>query len=103
MYLQILLRRRFFIADAPELLQPLRRHTAEADAAGVAQAAHALLGTASNFGARAITEVAERVERSARSGVVDCSGREVRELERAVEILLAELRRELRPAKADDR
>jgi len=90
----------FFIADAPELMQRLARQTAEADAVGVAQAAHALLGTASNFGARAVMEIAERIERSARAGIVDGSGSEVIELERAVEMLLAELRREVRSGDA---
>jgi len=93
----------FFIADAPELMQRLARRTAEADAVGVAHAAHALLGTASNFGARAVTEIAERIERSARAGVVDGSGSDVRALDRAVEMLLAELRREVRSGNAAER
>jgi HPt (histidine-containing phosphotransfer) domain-containing protein len=51
-----------FCHDAPNLLAAIQTQIEKQDAAGLERAAHALKGSASNFGARAVADAARTLE-----------------------------------------
>ncbi len=57
-----------FLEQCDRLLSDLRQAVARSDVAGVAEAAHALKGSVSNFSAAPATEAARRLEMLARDG-----------------------------------
>ncbi len=57
-----------FLADAPRLLDELRAAVAAGDAGLLKRAAHTIKGSASNFGAREVVEVAAALEAMGRDG-----------------------------------
>jgi PAS domain S-box-containing protein len=57
---------RYFLDDAPRLLGELETMLVQGDASNAQRAAHSLKGLASNFGARHVTAVAQRIEDLAR-------------------------------------
>lgn len=65
-----------FLADAPARLQALQDALAGGDAQALGKAAHALKGAAGNVGARALQQLAHRLEADAQAGMpADAQGR----------------------------
>ena len=81
-----------FIDECPRLLADVREAVAAQDAEALAQAAHALRGSVSNFEAPAATRIAGRLEQLGRAGDLQPSAEAVRELETELERLLPALR-----------
>jgi two-component system, sensor histidine kinase and response regulator len=70
-----------FARDTPERLATLRRAAAEGDARVVAEAAHALRGSAANLGATTMAHLCQRLESQARSGSTQAAEELVARLE----------------------
>jgi HPt (histidine-containing phosphotransfer) domain-containing protein len=80
-----------FFEDAPERLDAVRRALADRDAGALYRAAHALKGSAGNFGAPNVVGRANRLEALARENELDASALEFELLETDVNQLVAEL------------
>ncbi|MDP3661001.1 EAL domain-containing protein [Phenylobacterium sp.] len=66
--------RRLYRENAPEAAQAAADAARAGDAAELARAAHALKSMSLNMGARAVSELAARLESAARDGIVDHAG-----------------------------
>jgi len=73
-----------FLADAPGRVKAIRTAHAAGDAAGVAQAAHALKGAAANIGAARLQELSQAIEGSARDGKLAAARKAVAALARSL-------------------
>jgi two-component system, sensor histidine kinase and response regulator len=80
-----------FLEDYPKIMADLRDATARGDASGVERTAHSLKGSVANFGAKAITETALKIEDLGRARQLG----EVAPLLHALERALAAIRPEL--------
>lgn len=82
-----------FFEDAPQRVEAVRRALADRDAEALYKAAHALKGSAGNFGAPSINVVgrANRLEALARENDLDAAALEFEFLEPDVNQLVAEL------------
>lgn len=82
----------FFEEDAPKLLSQFEMAISQSDSESAERAAHSLKGLASNLGADAVSDVAGRAEKLARSGhLTDCQNL-LPELRQELETLLLALR-----------
>jgi len=73
-----------FLADAPGRIKAIRAAHTAGDAAGVAQAAHALKGAAANIGAARLQELSQAIEGSARDGKLAAARKAVAALSRSL-------------------
>lgn len=64
-----------FLEDYPKVLAEIRGALADGDGVRLEQSAHALKGSAANFGAEAVVEAASRLEQMGRAGQVRRNGR----------------------------
>jgi len=80
-----------FLEDAPQRIQAVRRALADRDADAVYRAAHALKGSAGNFGAPEVVSRANRLEALARENNLDVAAIELELLETDMNQLVAEL------------
>ena len=80
-----------FFEDAPQRVEAVRRALAARDAEALYRAAHALKGSASNFGAPNVVGRANRVEALARENDLDAAALEFEFLETDMNQLVAEL------------
>ncbi len=76
-----------FRTESPRMLSELRRNVEANDAKGLERAAHALGGSASNFGAHAAVRIAKDLEALARGGALDTAAECLIDLEREVDRL----------------
>ena len=81
-----------FLADAPAMLERLRRAARAGDADEVAAAAHAIKGAAGLFSQGDAFECARRLEKIARAGDLSSTDAACADLENAVSGLTEELR-----------
>ncbi len=72
------------LADAPELLDAIRRAVAERDAKALTTAAHKLKGTVNEFAAKAVAEAAQRLEAMGRLGTLDEAPQALETLDQAM-------------------
>jgi len=63
-----------FLRDAPVRMEALVKAAAEGDIEGVREAAHAIRGTAANFGALTLVQLTNKIEDEARSGQLPSEG-----------------------------
>jgi PAS domain S-box-containing protein len=82
-----------FVGDAPRLLSEIRQALAVGDADAVYKATHTLKGSAGNFGARAVLDVAQRLEARARDRDLAASEKVFAMLEEEVNRLVQDLAR----------
>ena len=80
-----------FLEDAPQRIQAVRGALADRDADAVYRAAHALKGSAGNFGAPEVVSRANRLEALARENDLDAAAIEFEFLETDMNQLVAEL------------
>ena len=80
-----------FLEDAPQRIQAVRSALADRNADAVYRAAHALKGSAGNFGAPEVVSRANRLEALARENGLDAAGIEFEFLETDMNQLVAEL------------
>ena len=80
-----------FFEDAPQRVEAMRRALADRDAEALYRAAHALKGSACNFGAPDVVGRANRVEALARENDLDAAALEFEFLETDMNQLVAEL------------
>ena len=80
-----------FFEDAPQRVEAVRRALAARDAEALYRAAHALKGSAGNFGAPNVVGRANRVEALARENDLDAAALEFEFLETDMNQLVAEL------------
>jgi HPt (histidine-containing phosphotransfer) domain-containing protein len=80
-----------FLEDAPQRIQSVRRTLVDHDAEALYRAAHALKGSAGNFGAPDVVSRANRIEALARENDLDAAAIEVEFLETEMNQLVAEL------------
>jgi len=80
-----------FFEDAPQRIEALRRALADRDADALYKAAHALKGSAGNFGAPTVVGRANRLEALARENDLDAAALEFEFLETDMNQLVAEL------------
>ena len=80
-----------FFEDAPQRVEAVRRALADRDAEALYKAAHALKGSAGNFGAPNVVRRANRLEALARENDLDAAALEFEFLETDVNQLIAEL------------
>jgi two-component system sensor histidine kinase/response regulator len=80
-----------FFEDAPQRIEAVRRALADRDAEAVYKAAHALNGSAGNFGAPNVVGRAKRLEALARENDLDAAALEFEFLEADMNQLVAEL------------
>ena len=98
-----------FLEDAPRLLAELRRALSDGDAPAVYRTAHTLKGSAGNFGAQPLIDIAQRLEARSREGDMATSRAAFAALENEVNRLVTDSDTERsgpRPrfiASADDR
>jgi two-component system sensor histidine kinase/response regulator len=76
-----------FRVESPRMLSELRRNVAANDAQGLERAAHALGGSASNFGAHAAVKIAKDLEALGRGGALGMAAECLIDLEREVDRL----------------
>jgi HPt (histidine-containing phosphotransfer) domain-containing protein len=84
-----------FLEDVPRMIARLRSALDAGAATTAARSAHTLAGCASNLGARALAELASRIECAARAGDLSGAARagaELDEIEKATEAALREER-----------
>jgi HPt (histidine-containing phosphotransfer) domain-containing protein len=80
-----------FLEDAPQRIQAVRSALADRNADAVYRAAHALKGSAGNFGAPEVVSRANRLEALARENDLDAAAIEFEFLETDMSQLVAEL------------
>ena len=80
-----------FLEDAPQRIQSVRRTLVDRDAEALYRAAHALKGSAGNFGAPDVVSRANRIEALARENDLDAAAIEFEFLETDMNQLVAEL------------
>ena len=80
-----------FFEDAPQRVEAVRRALADRDAEAVYRAAHALKGSAGNFGAPNVVGRANRLEELARKNDLEGAALEFEFLETDMNQLVAEL------------
>ena len=80
-----------FLEDAPQLLSTIREAVGRGDADGVRRGAHALKGSAGNFGASTLVAIAHQMEMHAAAGGPDAPGDHLPALETELSELSAEL------------
>ena len=80
-----------FLEDAPHQIDSVRRALAVRDADALYNAAHALKGSAGNFGAPDVVNRALRIEAYARQGNLDAAANEFESLETEMTVLVDEL------------
>ena len=80
-----------FLEDAPQRIQAVRGALADRDADAVYRAAHALKGSAGNFGAPEVVSRANRLEALAQENDLDAAAIEFEFLETDMNQLVAEL------------
>ena len=81
-----------FLTDTPRILQALDASLSRGDGSSAARAAHMLKGSAANFDAPAVCQLARAVETHAREGRLDAAATVRQQLDAAVQQLLAGLR-----------
>jgi two-component system, sensor histidine kinase and response regulator len=86
---------RFFLEDAPGLLEHIKTGIRAGDAEGVAHSAHSLKGLASNFDAVYAHSLAAEIELHGRSSRLDAAALLVDDLEREVARVEAALHSEV--------
>ncbi|HET7102045.1 MAG TPA: response regulator, partial [Terriglobia bacterium] len=79
---------RIFAVGAPVTLEKLRTGVKRKNAATIEQAAHALKGSMSNFGADDAVQAASKLETAARNGDLEHTAEGLRQLEKEVQRLL---------------
>jgi HPt (histidine-containing phosphotransfer) domain-containing protein len=80
-----------FLEDGPQLLSVIRQALVRGDADGVRRGAHALKGSAGNFGASALVAIARQVEMHAAAFNLEALADRLQALETQLEELSAEL------------
>jgi HPt (histidine-containing phosphotransfer) domain-containing protein len=80
-----------FLEDAPQRIQAVRSALADRNADAVYRAAHALKGSAGNFGAPEVVRRANRLEALARENDLDATAVEFEFLDADMNQLVAEL------------
>lgn len=81
-----------FLADTPRILHWLDASLSSGDGPAAYRAAHTLKGSAANFDAPIVCELARSVETYAREGQLDAAATALTQLDAAVQRLLADLR-----------
>lgn len=85
-----------FIADAPRLVDEMNRAIRTGDAEAAARACHNTKGSVANFGAGELVTELKEMERVCRAGALDEAAATLRQIDMAIQRLVAELR-ELAP------
>ena len=80
-----------FLKDAPASMEALVKAAEDGDVEGVREAAHAIRGSAANFGARTLVELTSKIEDQARTGQLPSEG-DVVVARKALDHAAAELR-----------
>jgi HPt (histidine-containing phosphotransfer) domain-containing protein len=80
-----------FLEDGPQLLGKIREGLGAGDSRATRAAAHALKGSAANFGAAPVVDVARAIEMAASAGCLDAAADAVPALESGLERLVGEL------------
>lgn len=86
---------KFFLEDAPGLLEEIRTNCASSNAEEAARAAHSLKGLASNFGAAKTESTARQVEEASRAQQFESVQKLLPTLEHDLQQLMDTLAREL--------
>lgn len=81
-----------FVADAPRLLDMMRRALADSDPVAAARACHNTKGSVANFGADALVVALKTMEAACRRGALDEAAAMYAAVEESVNHLVAELR-----------
>jgi two-component system sensor histidine kinase/response regulator len=80
-----------FVEDAPQRIQCVRRALADRDADALNRAAHALKGSASNFGAADVVSRAQRLETLAHENDLDAAASQFASLVAEMNLLIDDL------------
>lgn len=81
-----------FLGDTPRMLHSLDTYLSRGDGPAACRMAHTLKGSTANFDAPTVTELARSVEVHAREGHLDAATSVLKQLDAAVQRLLADLR-----------